>query len=158
MDRSLCSPQSRSRISSAEGNNGPLRESNSGLTGCSQPLLIQLITFLLQIGTGYLGKNSAWTSRCLIPSETRTYKAAFLDYVKVKTEFLQNMIDWHCDSIMRMLPQDRQSATPVFTFSIRESRSFMKISHKVCLRPETARAFKTVSYFHFDLHFVCPHL
>jgi hypothetical protein len=106
----------------------------------------------------YLGTNSAWTLRCLFPSEARIYKAVFLAYVKVRTEFLQNMIDWYCDSIMRMLPQDRQSATPVFTFSIWESRSFMTIGHKDYLQPETASAFKTVSYFYFDLHFICPHL
>jgi len=106
----------------------------------------------------YLGTNSAWTLRCFFPSEARIYKAVFLAYVKVRTEFLQNMIDWHCDSIMRMLPQDRQSATPVFTFSIWESRSFMTIGHKVYLQPETARTFNIVSSFYFNLHFIWPHL
>lgn len=106
----------------------------------------------------YLGTNSAWILRCLFPSEARIYKAVFLAYVMVRMEFLQSMIDWHCDSIMRMLPQDRQSATPVFTFSIWESRSFMTIGHTVYLQPETARAFKTFSCFYFDQHFICPRL
>jgi len=153
---SLCAPLSRSRISSAEQNICLCWNQTSVFQAAVSHVTESFSSS--HFCYNHLRTNSAWTLRSLFPSEARMYKAVFLAYVMVRTEFLQNMIDWHCDSIMRMLPQDRQSATPLFTFSIWESRSFKTIGHKVYLQPETARVFKTASCFYFDLHFICPHL
>lgn len=128
---------------------------------CNQPCYwsTQLIMFMLEIGTEHLQTNSAWTFSCLFPNEERIYKNAFLfSYVTLRKEFLRNMMDWYFDSIMRMLPQNRHSATPVFTFCIWQSRSAMTICQRVHLQPQNLRTFKNMAYFYFNLHFRFPHL
>ena len=96
----------------------------TALCGNQMPAFQAAVSHVTQNSVYHISVTNTWgrilpeLSGASSPLKQEYTKAVFLAYVKVRTEFLQNMIDWHCHSIMRMLPQDRQSATPVFTFSI----------------------------------------